>query len=283
MVYIPWVRINLILVPILDRLGYSFLFGTSKVKLYRDSLLIGSGLLCGSLYILELSVLPSVFATLTVSNIKCLRLNEKSYILWHKHLGHIFKQRMKRLIKDEILPDLDLSNFDTYVDCIKGKLTAKIRNIKVGKCAELLGVIHIDICRSFTSLSMGGYKYFVTFIDDYSRYGFVKLICENSDSLEAFKAFKAKVKLQQVKKIKEVHSDRGGEYYSTYDETRHNPGPFEKYFQECDIDAQYTMSGTSNIMGLRRGEIAHFLKWCDVCLLIPHYLSSYGVKLQLIF
>ena len=34
-----------------------------------------------------------------------------------------------------------------------------------------------------------------------------------------------------------------------------------------------------NKMGLRKGEIAHFLIWCDVCLLISHYMSSGGVKL----
>ena len=39
-VYIPSIRRNLILVPILDRLIYCFLFGIGKVKLYRDSLLI---------------------------------------------------------------------------------------------------------------------------------------------------------------------------------------------------------------------------------------------------
>ena len=33
---------------------------------------------------------------------------------------------MERLIKDEILPDLDFSDFNTCVDCIKGKLTAKV-------------------------------------------------------------------------------------------------------------------------------------------------------------
>ena len=44
----------MILVPILDRLGYSFIFGSGKVKLYRDSLLISTGVLYGSLYRLEL-------------------------------------------------------------------------------------------------------------------------------------------------------------------------------------------------------------------------------------
>ena len=42
MAYIPLVRRNLISIPILDRLGYSFLFGIVKVNLYLDSLLIGT-------------------------------------------------------------------------------------------------------------------------------------------------------------------------------------------------------------------------------------------------
>ena len=57
-------------------------------------------------------------------------------------------------------------------------------------------VIHTHICGLFNPRAMVGYKYFITFIDDYSRYGFVELIREKSDSLEAFKAFKAKVELQ---------------------------------------------------------------------------------------
>ena len=103
---------------------------------------------------------------------------------------------MERLIKDEILPDFDFSHFDIYVDYIKIKLTVKVRNAKIDRCTELLRVIHIYICGSFTPLAMGGYKYFITFIDDYSHYGFVELIHEKSDSLEAFKAFKSKFELQ---------------------------------------------------------------------------------------
>ena len=208
-----------------------------------------------------------------------MRLNEKSSILWHKHLGHISRQRMEKLIKDEILSDLDFSDFDTYVDCIKGKLTTKVGNAKVDRCTELLGVIHTDICGSFTPLTMGGQKYFITFIDDYSRYGFVELISEKSDSLEVFKAFKARVELQQGKKIKVVHYDRGGEYYGRYDEMGRNPRPFESTFRNVTLMLSIQCLILLNIMELRRGGIARFLIWCDVCLLIPHYLSSYGVKL----
>ena len=67
MAYIPSIKRNLISLPILDRLGYSFLFGIRKVKLYQDSLLIGTRVLYGNLYRLELSALPYVSITLTVN------------------------------------------------------------------------------------------------------------------------------------------------------------------------------------------------------------------------
>ena len=77
--YLPSIRINLISVPVLDRLGHSFLFGTGKVNLYRDSLLIDNRTLFGNLYKLELRSLLSFSPT--VNNTKRLRLNEKSSIL----------------------------------------------------------------------------------------------------------------------------------------------------------------------------------------------------------
>ena len=118
-----------------------FFFLSRKVKLYRDSLLIGNGTLCGNLYRLELYSLLSISLAINIiSHTKRLSLNEKSSILWHKRLSHIFSQRMERLIMDEILPDVDFLDFDTCVDCIKVKLIAKIRNAKADRCTELLGL-----------------------------------------------------------------------------------------------------------------------------------------------
>ena len=112
------------------------------------------------------------------------------------------------------------------------------------------------------------------FIDDYSRYGFVELICEKSDYLEAFKAFKAKVELQQGKKIKVVHSDKGGEYYGRYDEMGRNPVPFPKYFQDCGIDAQYTMFGTHQHNGIAESR-NHTLLDMVLCMLINSLLLEF--------
>ncbi|KAA0061252.1 Retrovirus-related Pol polyprotein from transposon TNT 1-94 [Cucumis melo var. makuwa] len=72
--------------------------------------------------------------------------------------------------------------------------------------------------------------------DDHSRYGYLYLIHEKSQSLDVFKSFKVEVELQLGKKIKVVKSDRGGEYYSRYDGSgEQRPGPFAKYLEECGI------------------------------------------------
>ena len=120
-------------------------------------------------------------------------------------------------------------------------------------CTEFLRVIHTDIYGPFTPPTISGYKYFIPFINDYSHYDFVELIHEKS-ALWRLSALKAKVELQQGKKIKVIHSDIGGEYYCRYDETGLNLGPFAKYLQECGIDSQYTRLGTpqQNKIGERR-------------------------------
>jgi hypothetical protein len=102
---------------------------------------------------------------------------------------------MKMLIKDGILVNLDFSDFDTCVDCVKGKLTSKTRRQKDGRSENVLELIHTDICGPITLATLGNYRYFITFIDDYSHYGHIELIREKSESLDVLKVFKATVEL----------------------------------------------------------------------------------------
>ena len=69
----------------------------------------------------------------------------------------------------------------------KRSFTAK--GVKAEGCLDL---IHSDVCGSFSVHARGGYEYFITFIDDYSIYGYVYLIKEKSEALDKFKEFKAK-------------------------------------------------------------------------------------------
>ena len=173
---------------------------------------------------------------------------ETSSMLWHQRLGHISRDRMTRLVKDEVLPHLDFSDFKKCVECIKGKMT-KGNKKGATRSTGLLELIHTDIGGPFPS-GIGGHKSFITFIDDYSRYMYLFLINEKSESLEMFKTFKAEVENQLDRKIKVVRSDRGGEYYGRHTDVGQAPGSFFDFCKDHGIIIQYNMSGTPQQNGV---------------------------------
>ena len=80
------------------------------------------------------------------------------------------------------------------------------------KVAKLLKLIHIDL-GDFYSSPFGGKKYYVAFIDDFSRYCQVHLLHTRSEALEKFRIFKNESELRREAFIKRLRSNRGGEYY----------------------------------------------------------------------
>ena len=106
---------------------------------------------------------------------------------------------------------------------------------------DLLGLVHSDVCGPLSTNARGGYSYFVTFTDDFSRYGYVFLMRHKSETFDKFKEFKNEVENQLNKKIKVLRSDRGGEYLST---------EFLSYLKDCGIVSQLTPPGTPQWNGV---------------------------------
>ena len=250
--YVPSLSRNLVSVSKLDVNGFSFKIGKGCFSLFnKDDSFIGSGTLMDGLYRLKLDVDFSASLMCVHQNIGIKRsmANENSAYLWHKHLGHISKERLQRLVKNEILPNLDFADLGLCVDCIKGKQT-KHNKKGATRSTQLLEIIHTDICGPFDTPSFGGEKYFITFIDDFSRYGYVYLLNEKSQAVNALEVFVKEVERQLDRKVKIVRSDRGGEYYGKHGESGQNPSPFAKFLERHGICAQYTMPGTPQQNGV---------------------------------
>ncbi|KAL4319722.1 hypothetical protein GQ457_18G015860 [Hibiscus cannabinus] len=149
--------------------------------------------------------------------------------------------------KDKWSIDELLTRCDQEEDCIKGKQTNKSKK-GAKRSSTILEIIHSDIC--CPDMDVQGQKYFITFIDDYSRYMYLYMLHHKSEALEAFKVFKAEVEKQCGKQIKIVRTDRGGEYYGRYTEDGQVPGPFAKFLQDNGIVGQYTMPGSPDQNGV---------------------------------
>ena len=80
--------------------------------------------------------------------------------------------------------------------------------------SEPLELVHTDLCDFKSTQSRGGNKYFMTFIDDNTKYCYVYLLKSKDEALEKFSLFKLEVENQLNRKIKRLRSDKGGEYVS---------------------------------------------------------------------
>ncbi|KAL0352488.1 UNVERIFIED_CONTAM: hypothetical protein Scaly_1637500 [Sesamum calycinum] len=144
----------------------------------------------------------NVLCTLHIDDnvgIKRCVVKEDSSILWHRRLG-----------------------------CIKGK-QANVSKTGAKRCSNLLEIMHTDICCLMDSYSQ---RYFIIFIDDYSRYMCIYFLEHKAKALNAFKIFKVEVEKQYDKQIKIVRSDRGGEYFGRYAKGGQTPGPLAKFLVE---------------------------------------------------
>ena len=109
------------------------------------------------------------------------------------------------------------------------------------RATDLLALVHTDVCSPFDVPARGNFVYFITFIDDISRYGYMFLMKHKSEAFEKFKEFRHEVEKQTKKSIKVLRSDRGGEYLSR---------EFLDYLKDNGIVSQWTPPGTPQLNGV---------------------------------
>jgi transposase InsO family protein len=138
--------------------------------------------------------------------------------LWHRRLGHLNEDDVLRMYKKgmvegmQIIPQ-SIQKKSICEACLKGKQTREpIPKETDTRATEILHRIHSDLCDAGESRE--GYRYYVTFIDDYSRYTEVIPLKRKDETLEAFKKFVARAENETGKRIIRFRSDGGGEFYS---------------------------------------------------------------------
>jgi hypothetical protein len=109
--------------------------------------------------------------------------------IWHCHLGHINKKRIERLHKDGLLSSFDSESFVTCESCLLGKMTEVSFTGQSERASDLLGLLHTDVCGPMSFIARGGFQYFITFTDNFSRYGYIYLMRHKYESFEKFKEF----------------------------------------------------------------------------------------------
>ena len=176
--------------------------------------------------------------------------------MWHRRLGHPNSDVLCTLFNSGLLGNKACSSIDLSFDCTSCKLgKSKVLPFphhasRASQCFEL---IHSDVWGIAPVVSHVHYKYFVTFIDDFSHFTWVYFLRDKGEVFSVFSVFQrflALLETQFFASIKVLRSDSGGEYMSN---------EFKVFLQSKGIISQRSCFRHHNKTVLLRGKIATFL------------------------
>ena len=111
--------------------------------------------------------------------------------LWHLKLGQINLDKKNQLVKYGPLRKLNIGTLPICESYLEGKMTKRPFSAKGERSKDPLQLVHSDVYGPLSVQARSGYEYFVTFIDDYSRYGYVYLMHKKFETFGKFKEFMA--------------------------------------------------------------------------------------------
>lgn len=230
--FVPELKGNLISVAKLTQQGLKVIFENNSCSIYEDGILVTSAKLESNLYKLNLNKEIE-------SLMKIEKENHSSNCIhqWHRKFGHRNPEDIKLL--ENKAKGIKLSNCPikiTCEECIKGKMSrTPFPQESLNKSEKVMDLIHTDLCGPMQTETPSKKKYFLTMIDDFSRYTVVYLLNNKSEVYSKFVQYIENMKTQKGVKPKCIRSDRGGEYIS-----KDIKELFIKEGIECQMTAPYS-------------------------------------------
>jgi hypothetical protein len=183
--FVPSLSRNIISPSCLMMDGYSFASENNGCVISKNDIFVAFAPIENGLFILNLDDSP-------VCKVSAKRPRPNDLIptyMWHCRLGHISEKRMKKLHSDGLLTSFDFESYEACEACLLGKMTKTSFKSFPERALDLLELVHIDVCGPMSTTARGGFEYFITFTDDFSRYGYVYLMKHKFETFERFKEF----------------------------------------------------------------------------------------------
>lgn len=179
--WVPQLRTNLISVRSLGDMGLEVIFSGGQCKIRRDgNLLAAASQIRSNLY--QLNLPASVF------NAKF--NNYHPITIWHQRLGHLNLKDVSKITRIQLPKQLS-----RCASCMAGKQYAVFNRNPQERATKPFGFVHSDLS-GLLPTSSGGYRYFLDFVDDFSRYTHTFFLKGKSmtETIEAFRAYHTWIK-----------------------------------------------------------------------------------------
>ncbi|KAK1697026.1 hypothetical protein QYE76_013723 [Lolium multiflorum] len=203
---------NLLSIYHLADAGYNSYFTKYYVQVFRsDNLkLVLVGYVENNLYVVDLSKESPSFSTCLMA-----AKHDEGW-LWHRRLGHVNMRNLKQLLKGEHIVGLTGVTFEkdrVCSACVAGKQLKKKHPIKsIVTTSRPLELLHLDLFGPSHYDTLGGSKYGLVIVDDYSRYSWVFLLKSKDETHREFITFAKKAQRMYESEIKAIRTDNGTKF-----------------------------------------------------------------------
>ena len=207
--YIPCFQVNLISVTKLASTNKCHLrFTTNSCQILQNHSLetIGTAKLQRGLYVIDTATSFS----------SCNSISSDSFEKWHSRLGHISESGMQIISKQ--FPYIPCKNNMTPCDsCHFSKQKKLPFSNSITNSAFPFQILHADVWGPFATTSISGHRYFLTLVDDYSRFTWIILLKNKSETKNCIINFVAYLENQFNTSLKCLRSDNGTEFVTLTD------------------------------------------------------------------
>jgi transposase InsO family protein len=202
---------NLLSVSQLCKMGYNCVFTDVGVTVFRrnDDSIAFKGVLDGKLYLVDFNDNKAKLDT-------CLIAKTNMGWLWHRRLAHVGMKNLHKLLKGEHILGLTNVHFEKDRICSACQVGKQVgvhhphKNIMTTD--RPLELLHMDLFGPIAYISIGGSKYCLIIVDDYSRFTWVFFLQEKSQTQETLKRFLRRAQNKFRLRIKKIRSDNGTEF-----------------------------------------------------------------------
>jgi hypothetical protein len=202
--------------------------------------------------------------------------------LWHRRLGHRNYTDLLHLSNHQIARGISLKGEfksrncpDCAISKAKKQSFPQHRDL-AGRSYTLPTLLHSDICGPLPTTSLGGAKYFVTYIKDISRMKFTFLLKHKSEQAKYFHQVQAYCERQTGRKVKILRADNGGEFtsHAFRDELSRQGIEFQSSVANCSSQNGVAERSHLTIMDMVRAMLGHAHLGKEFCVIRKSTIES---------
>ena len=188
-----------------------------------------------------------------------------SLALWHSRLGHESIFKVKQLVSRGLLTSFSNESFD-YMPFQFGKQTVLPFNNSVSHALSSFYLIHYNVWGPYPISTPGGSRYFVIFVDDFSRYNWIYLFKNRYELYQTYRDFTKIIETQFSKPVKVFRSDNAQEYRAH---------EFTYILHQFGIVPHSSYAGTSKQNGKAERKLRHILDVVRATTITASILSQF--------